>query len=981
MGLIEDYLKVHEEYSKLFPDAAKDGKLTTVYEVGSFYELYATEDPPRGPPLGEVCQILSILKTRRDKKAAVPGVPADIKNPLLAGFTAHSLSKYLPMLLERGHTVVQVSQVTPPPAPKREVVAVHSPSTSPLAHRGHEAQDLVCLVAEELPDGEVISGVCRMDLTTGRSSLAELGTVERLCAWASKVRPKEVVIHARSVELQDRLKKDLALSGPHAAPVHCFLSRDFPSHHLPVFQNAYLETRFATGPVSPLECFGLAKSPLAALAWVHACQFAELHDANLLCRAPHPRLERDTSELRLDKNAISDLRILPRPGRCGESLLGCVQETITAQGSRELRRRLTCPTRNLTELQRRYDLVDRLSGCGAPLRASLRGVLDVERLHRKWARGRMTPIDWCRLMRSYEYVTEVCGVLAPVLSNHTQLAVAEEVRGCAGRLVAQSRDLFDPDATAKFVRWCDLELCFVRPGVSSALDAHVGAVAEADRTMAEIKSEVESHLAGAKVSLRTDRDNWVITTTKKRSQVLKRQSDKWFIRSTTTMAKVTTQELDRASSNRQSAVLKIRSLARRVFYEKTAEMLASLDMSLLDEMVRFISDIDVAQGGATIAKKYRYCRPGFISGTKGEFHVKQLRHPVIERFSLTEAYTPHDLDIGGDSASGICLFAPNAAGKSTLMSALGLSTILAQAGLFVPASEFSFVPVDGVFTRMNAVDSVGVSSFMAEMLQLRTIVHLSTPLSLVLSDEACNMTEGISALSISTATLVHLIHKSCPFLFSTHLHDLSVQPEVTELSPRLALAHLEVLVDPNTGALSYSRALLPGCGERVYGLKIARHVLGDAEFWEVARSVQGRILGERQPRKTRYNPKAFIESCEVCKKKKADHTHHILFQSDADDEGFHGHQHKHAAPNLVGLCENCHGKVHSGGITISGWSQTTDGRELLWSRRKARPLTSPQRRFILATKGSRTRREAADAFREKFSRHVGLSTISRIWNS
>ena len=63
-------------------------------------------------------------------------------------------------------------------------------------------------------------------------------------------------------------------------------------------------------------------------------------------------------------------------------------------------------------------------------------------------------------------------------------------------------------------------------------------------------------------------------------------------------------------------------------------------------------------------------------------------------------YVTNDILLGSDNKDGILLFGTNACGKSTLMKAVGLNVVLAQAGLFVAASSFKFTPYTQIFTRI-----------------------------------------------------------------------------------------------------------------------------------------------------------------------------------------------------------------------------------------------------------------------------------------
>ncbi len=88
-------------------------------------------------------------------------------------------------------------------------------------------------------------------------------------------------------------------------------------------------------------------------------------------------------------------------------------------------------------------------------------------------------------------------------------------------------------------------------------------------------------------------------------------------------------------------------------------------------------------------------------------------------------------------------------------------------------------------------------------------------------------------------------------------------------------------------------------------------------------------LPKVKAKKSKYNVKKIIEFCEIKEcPHLAEHTHHILEQQYADENGFVGHVRVHHIANLVGLCESCHNQVHQGKITIKGYLQTSVGLEL-----------------------------------------------------
>ena len=126
-----------------------------------------------------------------------------------------------------------------------------------------------------------------------------------------------------------------------------------------------------------------------------------------------------------------------------------------------------------------------------------------------------------------------------------------------------------------------------------------------------------------------------------------------------------------------------------------------------------------------------------------------MRHILIETLLCDETYVTNDLSLDSDKL-GVLLYGTNAVGKSSLIKAIGIIVIMAQAGFYVPCSGFVYSPYKHIFTRILGNDNLfkGLSSFAVEMLELKTILSIADKDSLVLGDELCSGTESNSAMSI-----------------------------------------------------------------------------------------------------------------------------------------------------------------------------------------------------------------------------------------
>jgi DNA mismatch repair protein MutS len=256
---------------------------------------------------------------------------------------------------------------------------------------------------------------------------------------------------------------------------------------------------------------------------------------------------------------------------------------------------------------------------------------------------------------------------------------------------------------------------------------------------------------------------------------------------------------------------------------------------------------------------------------------------------------------------------------------------MAQCGMFVPATEFTFYPFKSIMTRIIGNDNLfkGLSSFAVEMSELRGIIQRANKNTLVLGDEICHGTETISALAIVAASIITLLNKNVVFLFATHLHHLSKMQEINKESSKLGMFHLKVIYDEKTDTLIYDRNLEKGSGSNLYGLEVAKAMHFDNSFMELANNIR-KDLTDFQPllsnKKSQYNADLILDNCKIPEcKRQANDTHHIKFQCNANDKGFNDHVQKNHKSNLIPLCKPCHQMVHSGLLIINGYKSTANG--------------------------------------------------------
>ena len=269
---------------------------------------------------------------------------------------------------------------------------------------------------------------------------------------------------------------------------------------------------------------------------------------------------------------------------------------------------------------------------------------------------------------------------------------------------------------------------------------------------------------------------------------------------------------------------------------------------------------------------------------------------------------------------GMLLYGTNAVGKTSFIRALGISIVMAQSGLYVPATSFKFAPYKYIFTRILGNDNLfkGLSTFAVEMSELRTILRLANQNSLVLGDELCSGTESISAVSIFVAGIQSLHAKRCSFIFATHLHEIIAYDEITSLE-NVSLKHMSVIYDKTRDCLIYDRKLKDGPGTNMYGLEVCKSLSLPEDFLAAALTCRQKyhpLAGSILDNKTsHYNASVIKGMCENCAIHPAVDVHHLIHQQDANENGIIKKQdlllHKNHPANLLNLCQKCHDEFHS----------------------------------------------------------------------
>lgn len=903
-SVLSHYLKIYTEYHTKYGE-----KVVVLMQVGHFMEVYGV-DNDKEEKFGnavEISRILNIILTRKNKKIA----ENSMDNPLMLGFPCLAMSKYVPVLLAEDYTIVVVEQTKAGLGFRRTVTDVISPSTY---IDSNEDDNYLVLIHV---DKHMHIGMSAISVLTGNSVVHECYSdpndkdlpLDDALGFIKQYRPREVVL---SGEVPPQLSSYLELDDT--------LCQQISGHSLNIaYQNAVLGCAFENKTMlSNIEYLDLERVPHALFSYVLLIEFVNSHNPMLLRRMSKPELFTRREHLTLSTSTLDQLNVTSKTREKKHTLFNVVNKCVTKAGKRLLLKRLTAPSADALEIRKRYDQIDEFSllFSDSDLDNVLKKIADLERLQRRMTVGIMTPAELAGFVTSHCLVLELDELVRSMKTKHIR-CMDDKHRNAVNEFVSVCQYAFNLDALSS----CDSENATFNSGVFAELDELRIQLENHMNAVNKLLDQVSAYgIEGARIDHVPTSGHCVVVSSMRAKKIP--ENSGLIVRYNKTIARVTSMAVETANKDVQSVTTLLRDRTSKR-YARTLEYLSS-SRCALTHATEFVSELDVVRSNFRIKELYNYCRPDIVCNGESSVDAKDLRHAIMERIDDGNEYVPNDIALNG---SGIILYSMNSCGKTTLLKALGLSVILAQAGCFVPASSFKICPFSCIMTRILSRDNImkGQSSFVAEMSELRAILKRAVdPSTLVLADEITHGTEHTSGSAIFVSSVETLSDRKVNFLFTTHLHN--VYPFVRDV-PNVRTCHLSVtFTHSGNGTVSrsivFERKLKDGPGGSVYGLEVCEYLNMDTKFLARAFQIRDAITPDKTEQNMNiklspYNKKKVKLRCESCgyaPRLPTDqplHTHHIKEQQLANEEGMIEGKHKDSVSNLMVLCEQCHRKAHA----------------------------------------------------------------------
>jgi len=757
--MMEQYYRIKEKY--------KDALL--FFRVGDFYELFDEDAKVASKELG-------IVLTSRDKKIPMAGVPH------------HAVYPYIKRLIEKGYRVAICEQVEDPSKAKglvrREVIRVITPGTLIEEELLTRENNYLVSVVED----KGIYGLAFLDISTGEFFTTAVGSKDDVIAEILKYSPVECIVPEDFDEsLAEEIRKIVKI-------VHKVENEKFS------LDQAQAILRQSIPEFEGLEIDNPSIRACGAV-------LSYVKDA-LLLKSINLRLQRYSTQdyMVLDSTTLRNLEIFRNliDGSKRGTLIEVLDKTVTAMGSRLLKKWLQRPLLDINEIESRLDAVEELKE-KAFLRQSIREILKdvydldriVSRINFKSANAR----DLVALKNSIASISKLKKFTFDSRKLHVLIASLDTLDDIF-KLV-DSAIVDNPPLTLK-------DGGLIKEGFNEELD-RLRAIKEEHESFIRSIEERERKRTGIE-NLKVGYNSvigYYIEVPKSKA----RRVPSYYKRKQTLVnaERFTIPELEEREEKILACDERIKTLEYEIFESIRSEVAKHVER--IRDCANKIAELDVLSALAEVATLYNYVRPKVNDGYA--IIVRDGRHPTVE---ISTKFVPNDVTLDKDSRV-LIITGPNMAGKSTYLRQVALITILAQIGSFVPASYAVIGVVDRIFTRIGSVDDItkGHSTFMVEMLEIGRILKNATSRSLILLDEVGKSTSTKDGLSLAWA-IVEYIHDKigAKTLFATHYHEIAVLENRLE-----GVKNYHFGIKEEDGKIEFDRKIRRGASRESYGIKVA----------------------------------------------------------------------------------------------------------------------------------------------------------------
>ncbi len=754
--MMREYLKTKSEYEGII----------LFYRLGDFYEMFFDD----------------AITASHELELTLTGKQCGLSERVpMCGVPHHALNVYLEKLIEKGYKVAICEQMEDPKTAKgivkREVIQIVSAGTLTSTEIVNE-KDFNYIAS--VTDYNYIYALSYADLLSGKvyTTFIEKNQ-DKIISHIVNLNIKEIVVHDNfDVDLIHKLKTNYNIFISYYNDESLYKKDIFGRvTDSKLINNTSLLLNYLTNSL---------KQDLSHI------QEVEVMDSGLF--------------LELDKECIKNLELVEtiRNKDRQNSLLGFMDKTKTAMGSRLLKSYLISPSINKDEILRRQNLTEKLINeflLKSELKSFLYEIYDLERLTGKIVCSNLNARDLLQLKTSIKVIPDINNILKSLgekelktfdeLYNLLEISIKEDVP-----LTIKEGNIIKDG----FNREID-ELRSIKSGGKDFISKF------------EMEEKERTGIKGLKIGFNKVFGYYIevpkgqVSQVKPEFQYDRKQTISNCERYITPLLK----EKENLILNAEE---RLNSLEYDVFCSIKEEVKKYI--SSLQKVSNYIAYYDVMQSFATVAEESNFVKPTI--NDEGIVEIIGGRHPVVESV-IDGEYIDNDVIL--DSNTNILIITgPNMSGKSTYMREAGIIAILNQIGSYVPATKCNLPIFDKIFTRIGASDDLvgGESTFMVEMKESAYALLNATSKSLILFDELGRGTSTYDGMSLAGAIIDYIATKiKCKTLFSTHYHEL------TDMENKLPGIHnVHVSIDETDGDITFLHKVMDGPVDKSYGINVAK---------------------------------------------------------------------------------------------------------------------------------------------------------------
>lgn len=751
--MMMQYLKIKEEN--------KDS--IVMFRLGDFYEMFFDD----------------AIVVSKALDLALTGKNAGVKERVpMCGVPFHSVTGYIQKLIDLGHKVAIVEQLSEPGKKgivERGVVQIITPGTimddSLNEKRNHYIGALGVF------DFQYILAYC--DISTGEFYVVNIDKQDHLLKnQIDSLNLKELVV-------QDDILLD-----------YVYMS----SYHNDKFNENYKKIFEKIGDFKQIKTCSLL------LNYMLETQKRELNHIQMIQEV------KTEDYIYMDSYTKKSLELVKNNEHDSYGTLQwLLDETKSAMGGRLLRQWIERPLINQEKIEKRMDIIEILIDNfieRETIKDIINDIYDIEKLAGRIAFGNVNARDLKWISSSLKVIPELKNQLLALDHPYTKELANQLIDLTHITSLVDEAIVDNPPLTLK-------EGGLIKEGYNEELDElrYIRENGKQWLSDFEQKERERTGIKGLKVGYNRV-FGYFIEVTKSYLPMVKDEFEYTRKQSISNAERFVTPELKEMEAKILSAHDKMVALEYELFVQIRDYI--KKDVHLIQDVASVVAQVDVYQSLAFKASRNAYVRPQF--NDKHVVKIVEGRHGVIEQVMSRQNYVPNDTYIQEDEPI-MLITGPNMGGKSTYMRQVALCIIMAQIGSFVPCDEASLPIFDQIFTRIGASDDLisGQSTFMVEMLEANNALCYATRDSLIIFDEIGRGTATFDGMAIAQAMIEYIATKiKCVTLFSTHYHELTMMDE----SFHIHNVHASASVEDDHIVFLYK--IKEGRSHRSYGINVAK---------------------------------------------------------------------------------------------------------------------------------------------------------------